>query len=214
MSEYDPRVEYHKWYYDTLVWEKVSFLGVPCYKSVSDMWNYQEILSELKPSLVVEFGTLFGGSALFFSMIGRSLNPDLRVLSVDISHEYVEPQARADEAICFLNASSTEPLVAEKIIEMRSQTPGKVFFILDSDHRKPHVLAELELLRDIVKAGDYVVVEDGNVNGNPVVPGWGEGPREAVDAYMERYPDDYSFDRERETKFGFTFAPSGFLIRN
>jgi cephalosporin hydroxylase len=28
------------------------------------------------------------------------------------------------------------------------------------------------------------------------------------------YPDDYTVDVNRETKFGFTFAPSGYLIRN
>lgn len=214
MSEYDACVEYHKWYYDTLVWEKVRFLDVPCYKSVSDMWNYQEILAELKPSLIVEFGTLFGGSALFFSIIGQSISPGLRVLTVDISHEHVEPKARADQAIHFLKASSTDNLVAAKIVEMRKQNPGKVFFILDSDHRKAHVLAELELLRGVVKADDYVVVEDGNVNGNPVFPGWGEGPKEAVEAYIKRYPSDYRSDKQRESKFGFTFAPSGFLIKN
>ena len=80
--------------------------------------------------------------------------------------------------------------------------------------RQRHVLAELELLRGVVKTGDYVVVEDGNVNGNPVCPDRGEGPKEAVDAYFERYPDDYRLDLERESKFGFIFAPSGFLIKN
>ena len=213
MSESDPRVEYHKWYYDSLVWEKVNFLGVPCYKSVSDMWNYQEILCELKPSLIVEFGTLFGGSALFFSMIGRSINADLKVLSVDISHENLEERARSDQAISFLNVSSIDPVVVKTITEMRSQVPGKVFFILDSDHRKAHVLAELESIRSVLEPGDYVVVEDGNVNGHPVMPGWGEGPKEAVTAYFEQYPEDYVMDTEREEKFGFTFAPSGFLIK-
>ncbi len=56
----------HQWYYNTEVWERTTFLGVPCGKSVSDMWNYQEIIFELKPSLVVEFGAHRGG-ALFFS---------------------------------------------------------------------------------------------------------------------------------------------------
>ena len=73
MTDYDPAEAYHKWYYDTEVWEEVRFLGVTTNKSVSDMWNYQEILSELGPSLVVEFGTRFGGSALYFSVIGRSI---------------------------------------------------------------------------------------------------------------------------------------------
>ena len=45
---YDPPEEYHKWYYDNEVWEEVRFLGVVTNKSVSDMWNYQEILTELQ----------------------------------------------------------------------------------------------------------------------------------------------------------------------
>ena len=63
--------EYHKWYFGTLIWHKTTWMGVNCWKSVSDMWNYQEILFELKPSLVIEFGTAHGGSALFFANIMR-----------------------------------------------------------------------------------------------------------------------------------------------
>jgi cephalosporin hydroxylase len=61
--------------------------------------------------------------------------------------------------------------------------------------------------------GDYVVVEDGNLNGHPVLPGWGPGPYEALSAYFEEFPDDYTRDTRRECKFGFTFATSGFLIQ-
>lgn len=214
MSGFSDQLErYHRWYYDTEVWQGVQFMGVPCYKSVSDMWNYQEILAELKPVLIVEFGTRFGGSALYFSVIGRAINPALRVLSVDISHEDVHPQAFADSAIHLMTASSTDPSVATNIRHLRQVYPGKIFFILDSDHRKDHVLGEMELLRPLMQPGDYLVVEDGNINGNPVLPGWGEGPFEAIQEYISRYPDDYRHDSEREAKFGFTFAPGGFLIK-
>lgn len=212
-TDLDPAEEYHKWYYNSEVWHHVKFMGVPCYKSVIDMWNYQEIMAELKPSLVVEFGTRFGGSALYFSVIGRGINPDLRVLTVDISHEDVSLPLYADPAIHLVTGSSSEPEVRVQIQKMRATFPGKVFFILDSDHRKEHVLAELELLRWVTESGDYVIVEDGNINGNPVLPGWGEGPFEAIQEYMTRYPDDYQHDSAREAKFGFTFAPSGFLIK-
>lgn len=214
MSDTSEAIEkYHQWYYNTEVWQGVKYLGVPCYKSVSDMWNYQEILQELKPSLIVEFGTRFGGSALFFSVTGRAINPDLKVLSVDIGHEDVDGRVYADPSIYLQTSSSTDPAVALRIRSMREQFPGPVFFILDSDHRKEHVLAEMELLRTVVHSGDYLVVEDGNINGNPVLPGWGEGPFEAIRAYQERYPDDYLGDTVREAKFGFTFAPGGFLIK-
>ena len=211
MADHNPAEAYHRWYYDTEVWEDVSFLGVTTNKSVSDMWNYQEILSELAPSLVVEFGTRFGGSALYFSVIGRAINPELRVLSVDIHHHEVFPRVHEDRAIRLVTASSTSPEVLEIIRQMRGQNPGRVFFILDSDHARDHVLAELELVREVVAAGDYVVVEDGNINGHPVLPDWGAGPTEAIEAYFERYPEDYVRDTAREAKFGFTFAPSGFL---
>jgi len=206
--------DYHRWYYNTEVWEHVRFLGVPCNKSVSDMWNYQEILFELQPALIVEFGTRFGGSALFFSVTGRAINPELRVLSVDVRHDEVDPKVFEDQAVSLLTTSSVDPAVVLCIRELREQYPGKVFFILDSDHSKSHVLAELESLRPVVQSGDYLVVEDSNINGNPVLPGWGEGPMEAIQTYFEQYPADYRHDKEREQKFGFTFAPSGFLIRN
>lgn len=214
MTRYDPAQEYHKWYYDNEVWEGVRFLGVVTNKSVSDLWNYQEVLAELRPSLVVEFGTRFGGSALYFSVIGRAINPDIRVLSVDVSHAEVASVVRNDPAVMLLQQSSSDPAVAEAIRSLRDAHPGKVFFILDSDHSKPHVLAELMLLRSVIQAGDYLVVEDGNINGNPVLPGWGEGPLEALREYFELYPDDYTHDAEREKKFGFTFAPGGFLLKN
>jgi cephalosporin hydroxylase len=69
------------------------------------------------------------------------------------------------------------------------------------------------LMREILGPGDYLVVEDGNINGHPVLPGWGEGPWEALDEYFRRYPDDYLRDEARERRFGFTFAPRGYLIR-
>jgi cephalosporin hydroxylase len=103
--------------------------------------------------------------------------------------------------------------VTEIITELKQEFTGSIFAILDSDHRKEHVLNEMLLLRPLLKSGDYLVVEDGNINGHPVLPGWGEGPYEALQEYFTRYPDDYERDYAREQKFGFTFATAGFLIR-
>lgn len=204
---------YHRWYYETGVWERVSFLGIPCLKSVSDMWNYQEILFELRPTLVVEFGTWAGGSALYFSAIGRLVDSRLRVLTVDIDGSRVQPQVLEQQNIEFMQASTVAPVVGRRIRELQQETGGPTLAILDSDHSKNHVLAELDVLRPLLNTGDYVIVEDGNINGHPVLPGWGEGPYEAVEEYLSRHPEDYSIDKDRETKFGFTFAPRGFLRR-
>ncbi len=206
--------QYHEWYYNNGVWRRTTFLGVVCYKSVSDMWNYQEILYRLKPSLVVEFGTYQGGSALYFATILQAINEKSLVLTVDLfMEEDVKARLKNNKYIKTMHCSSIDPRVSNEIIELRKIYNGPVFFILDSDHSKKHVLAEMESLRAVTKPGDYLIVEDSNINGHPVLPDYGEGPMEAIIEYFRKYPDDYSHDRESENKFGFTFAPEGFLIR-
>ncbi len=205
--------QYHSWYYDRLVWTHTTYLGVPCLKSVSDMWNYQEILAERKPSLVIEFGTFKGGSALFFATMLKLISPHSRVLTVDVRQDLVNEAARKNPDIEFMEASSTSPEAAHRIRELRLAYPGNGFFIVDSDHSKDHVFQELLQLRQVTQPGDYIVVEDGSLNGHPVFPTFGPGPYEALEDYFAQYPDDYQSDTAREQKFGFTFAPKGFLIR-
>jgi cephalosporin hydroxylase len=206
--------EYHKWYYNTLTWKKTTWTGVECWKWVGDMWNYQEILFELKPSLVIEFGTCHGGSALFFASVMRQIGEPFKVLSVDVNHGPLDPAAQRDSDILFVESSSTDPAIAEHIQRLKSEFPGKIFAILDSDHSMNHVVAEMKLLRPLLSAGDYLIVEDSNINGHPVLPKWGPGPYEAIEAYEHEFPRDYRHDVARENKFGWTFAPNGFLIRN
>jgi cephalosporin hydroxylase len=210
-----PADQYHCWYYDTKVWLKTTFLGIPSMKSVSDMWNYQEILYEHKPSLVLELGTGNGGSTLYFAAILQIVSARSRILSVDIHQSALDERVRRHPGIELLECDSLSPLVASRFAELRREYPGKAFCIADCGHHKEHVLAELMLLRSLTLPGDYVVVEDSNINGHPVFSDYdhGPGPYEALEEYLARFPQDYVPDRERENKFGFTFAPKGFLIR-
>jgi cephalosporin hydroxylase len=206
--------EYHKWYFNTGVWKKTTWMGVTTWKSASDLWNYQEILFDMKPSLVIEFGTAHGGSALYFANVMRQIGRPFKVLSVDITHDLLNPAAENEPDVLFLKSRSTVPAVAEQIEILKKEYPGKIFAILDSDHSMSHVLDEMKLLRPLLSTGDYLVVEDSMLNGHPVLPNWGPGPYEAIEAYEEEFPNDYHHDVERENKFGWSQAPYGFLIRN
>jgi len=205
--------EYHRWYFYTMVWCNVSFLNVPCSKSVADMWNYQEIIASLKPALVVEFGTCKGGSALFFATVLAGVSQNSRVLSVDVNHDQTYPAVKTHPQIELMTCSSTDFCVVERIQQLRDAFPGPLFAILDSYHEKSHVLQELLSLRPVLQRRDYVVVEDTAVNGHPILKAYGDGPYEAVQEYIQMYPQDFIRDTRREQKFGFTFAPGGFLIR-
>jgi cephalosporin hydroxylase len=209
----DAGLGYHLWYYNNQIQHKIRWGGVPTFKSPSDMWNYQEIIFDLKPSLVIEFGTFNGGATLFFAQILRSLGQKSKVLSVDINHKVVYEVVKQDPMIELMESSSAAPEVADRITALRAAYPGPVFAILDSDHTKQHVLKEMLLLRPLLHTGDRLIVEDSNINGHPVLPEWGEGPYEAMTEYLAQYPEDYDRDLDREAKFGFTFATDGFLVR-
>jgi cephalosporin hydroxylase len=196
------------------VWRTTSWCGVPLLKSVSDLWNYQEIIVERRPSLIIEFGSHAGGSALFFAHVlqAAGLN-DSRIISIDLSHALLDARARACRTIEFIESSSTATTVARIISDRRAERAGSTFVILDSDHTEENVYNELISLRPIVSSGDYVVVDDTNINGHPVLPDFGPGPHEALTRYKREFPNDYIQHRIRESEFGFANATDGFLIR-
>ena len=84
--------------------------------------------------------------------------------------------------------------------------------ILDSGHKRDHVLEELRCYSPRVSSGQYLIVEDTNLNGNPVRPDFGPGPMEAVEEFLADHPE-FTRDRSRE-KFLLTYNPGGYLLRS
>ena len=83
--------------------------------------------------------------------------------------------------------------------------------ILDSDHRLDHVYNELLCYSPLVQTGDYLIVEDTNINGNPAFPDYGPGPMEAVDHFLSENRE-FIVDRRCE-RFMMTLNPRGYLRR-
>ncbi len=190
--------------------ESVNWMGVPALKCPLDLWIYQEILFERRPKLIIETGTRFGGTTLFLAHLCDLLNHGT-VVSIDIDTQ----NRPAHPRITYLSGSSVDPSTVRQALQHRPNEANAVgsgmIVILDSDHSYDHVLAEMEAFAPHLNAGDYLVVEDTNLNGHPVLPEMGPGPHEAVEAFLARHPE-YHRDHTRE-KFLLTFNPGGYLKR-
>ena len=202
--------DFHKLYYDSSVqggtWRSNKFLGISTQKCPFDMAVYQEILFDLKPDVIVETGTAYGGGAYYLASICDLINHG-EVITIDIVNVAKSPKHKR---ITYLYGSSTLDKIAEEV-KKRIKDKKTVLVILDSNHAKTHVLKELQIYNQFVTKDSYIIVEDTNVNGHPVSPEHGPGPMEAVMEFL-RSNNNFKIDKKREKHY-ITFNPNGYLRR-
>ena len=197
--------QFHRLYYhDRATWRETTYRGTTIWKCPLDLWLYQELLHEVRPDLIVETGTAYGGSAFYLGDLCDTLGRG-RVLTIDIEEK---PGRPAHDRVTYLHGSSTSPdILAE--VGTAAAAAETVLVILDSDHSEHHVAEELRAYADLVTHGSYLIVEDTNVNGHPALPDFGPGPMEALNAFIAERTD-FRVDSTRE-KFRMTFNPRGYL---
>jgi cephalosporin hydroxylase len=198
---------YHIYFEKNRLWENITWLGVPMWKLPNDAMIIQEIIYETKPEVIIETGTGYGGSALFyasiFQLIGRG-----EVLTIDVGYKKgLAHNLFVDRRVTRIIGQSTHPSIIEKAKEFSRHKSTMV--ILDSCHSEEYVSKELNLYAGLVSVGNYLIVEDTHVGGNPVEWEYGRGPMEAVKKFLEK-DKRFEVDKSRE-KLVMTFNPDGFL---
>jgi cephalosporin hydroxylase len=175
----------------------------------------QQIAYEVRPDFVVETGTWFGGSALYWAhtLNGMGLE-NTRVFTVDIqdaTNQGANSNPLWKKYVTFYKGSSTDPAIVARIA--KQVAGGRVIVNLDSDHAMQHVLNELRLYAPMVSPGSYIAVEDTHLDGVPTHPDMGAGPMAAVLEFLkEDAGHDFEQDFTREA-FVMTSYPGGFLRR-
>ncbi len=187
------------------------WLGLPTIQNPNDVWVTQELISRLKPDFIVETGTWHGGSAVIWAMVQDQVNPTGRVITIDVKKFVDETKLPPiwQKKVDFVLGSSTDPKVVADVA--RRVGKGRTMILLDSDHRAHHVLAEMRAYAQLVSVGSYLIVQDTDVNGHPVLPGWGPGPMEATTEFLRSDPR-FEVDRSQE-RLMFTMHPGGYLRR-
>ena len=196
-------------------WEN-RWYGLRLLQYPNDLALYQEIVMEIRPDWIVETGTYSAALTFFLSSILEVANPAAKILTVDIDstawNATVEgirsqpPLLKLKERIEFLEGSSVAPEVVERV-RSRIQPGQKVVVILDSDHSKAHVLAEMNAYGPMVTPGSYLIVTDTQLDRFVGTP----GPLAAVGEFLETN-QSFAIDRSRE-RFMVSATFSGFLKR-
>lgn len=183
--------------------QPIYFLGLPMRQIPTDNWLMSEIMYEVKPDYIVEAGTLYGGSAIYYAAMLEFINPNGKVLTVDINEEQIHAEAKAnplwDKRVKFYLGSSIAPEVHEQL-KAEIGEGKKVFVTLDTLHAPKHVASELEMYSQLVSSGSYMVLQDTYYEGLP----------EVIDEFLAKHPD-WERVEKLDDRFIFTKYRGGFL---
>jgi|UniRef100_UPI0037852E59 cephalosporin hydroxylase len=141
-----------------------SWLGRPLIQLPEDVIRIQEVIQQLKPDVIIETGVAHGGSLVFYASLFEAMRSKGRVIGIDIEIRPHNRQAIEEhplfDRITLIEGSSIDPDTVAKAKALIA--PGeKVLVILDSNHLRDHVRAELEAYCDLVCPGSYIVATDG-----------------------------------------------------
>ncbi|QXQ06462.1 cephalosporin hydroxylase family protein [Sphingosinicellaceae bacterium] len=173
-----------------------SWLGRPIIQLPDDMIRIQEAIYEVKPDVIIETGIAHGGSLIFYASIMEMIGHGKVVgLDIDIrqhNREAIEAHTMA-KRITMIEGSSTAPDVVEQVRRLVGPD-DKVMLILDSDHSRDHVAAELAAYADFVTPGSYILSQDGVMQLVAGMPRTGSdwatnNPITAVKAFLARRAD-------------------------
>lgn len=185
--------------WDTKYVYSFSWLGRPIIQLPDDLLRIQEVIWSVKPDVIIETGVAHGGSLVFYATLCKAMEKG-RVIGVDVeirphNRKSIEEHPLFPWITLIEGSSIAEDVVRRVHAEVR---PGeRVLVMLDSNHTKAHVLAELEAYAPLVTPGSYIVAADG-------IKSWlGNAPRTEP---------DWSWNNPREAAREFVAAHDQFVI--
>jgi len=199
-----------------------TWMGLPIIQMPADVMATQEVIWRTKPDVIVETGVARGGSVIFLAAMLQLLGENGFVIGVDIdirahNREAVESHPLSDRVKLIQGGSVDEATLGH----VRDLIPdgARVMVILDSDHSRDHVLAELRAYGPMVTEGCYVVVadtllgflsEDEAPTKRSRILFKGNDPLSARDDYLAE-TDRFRVDEALNGKLVFSSSPGGYL---
>ncbi|MDQ6945567.1 MAG: cephalosporin hydroxylase family protein [Actinomycetota bacterium] len=173
-----------------------TWLGRPIIQLPDDLLVIHEVLYRCRPDVIIETGVAHGGSLVFYASLCEAVKHG-RIVGVDIE---IRPHNRAAieshelaHRISLIEGSSVSPEVVGQVQGL-VHADERVFVILDSNHSKDHVLAELEAYAPLVTTDSYIVVTDGVMEMVQDVPRGSpewltDNPKAAALEFLEMHPE-------------------------
>ena len=229
----------HDWVFESMKRKYLynfDWLGRPIIQYPQDMVAIQEIIWQVRPTLIIETGIAHGGSLILSASMlalldyceavdsGLAIYPSeskRKVIGIDIeirehNRSAIERHPMSSK-VEMIEGSSTDQKIVDQVAEL-AKGHSSVLVLLDSNHTYEHVYCELESYANLVSVGSYCVVFDTFVEDMPTGyfadRPWDKGnsPRTAVDQFLKLHAE-FEVDESIQNKLLITVAPGGSIKR-
>lgn len=184
-----------------------TYRGVRCLKNPFDLALYQMLITREQIRCVIEIGSAYGGSAIWFAdqLALNDVSPF--VISVDLK----PPDGVQQQGVYFRQGDALD--LVSVFPGAMTMLPRPLLVIEDAAHTYACTTAVLDFFRDKLVPGDYMVVEDGIVH-DLGMKQHADGPRRATRDFLKRHKG-FEVDRFYCDFFGpnVTWNPDGYLKR-
>lgn len=185
---------------------KMYWMGVPIVEYPFDLFNIQELIFNINPKWIIETGTAWGGSSLFYADMMKLMGNGGRVVTIDYNdYRYDSVKARSD--ILFLNSCSDYE-TALGIIDSTIKS-GPVIVVLDSDNSEEYKYQELCTYSRFVTPNSYMIAKAGGLD---YYPEYETGVMPAIERFLKEHKE-FQCDMTRTYKHLLTYHPFGYLKR-
>jgi len=202
-----------------------TWMGRPIIQLPDDMVRLQEVIYAIQPDVIIETGVAHGGSLIFYASLCKAMEKG-RIVGVDIEIRPHNRKALEEHPLhsylTLIEGSSVDPAIVDQV-RSNVRAGESVLILLDSNHTKAHVLAELEAYAPMVTVGSYIVATDGIMSwlgGAPrTQPDWSwNNPYAAASEFAHTHPEfvieepAFPFN-EGAVRDRVTYWPGAFLKR-
>ena len=173
-----------------------TWMGRPVIQLPEDLLRIQELIYRVRPDVLIETGIAHGGSLIYYASLFKAMSHG-RVIGIDI--DIRAHNRKAIEAhplfpyLTLVEGDSISPQTIERV-STAIGAADTVLVVLDGNHTKEHVLAELEAYSSFVSEDSYIIAADGIMEYLPGAPrsksdwSW-NNPRAAAREFADRHPE-------------------------
>lgn len=190
------------------------YRGLKTIKCPFDYVIYQMIINEVKPDLIIEIGTAYGGSSLYLADLLNNIGNGI-VHTIDISDDWFNSNNNDLKSLVTNNPRIKRFLGGYQNYDIKNAEGfSKIMLIDDGSHHYSDVIEVMNKFKNIISKDSYMIIEDGSLVWVGLEEAYNGGPLKAIDEFISSN-SEFVIDRKWCDFFGYnaTFNPNGYLKR-